>query len=85
MCQGRIETLNEQKEIYREELVSPAYRNIDDRHRMKNIEYETTLVAVSDLECYHQALDSALQRFHALRIDDINKVIDIRARSLPES
>jgi hypothetical protein len=40
----------------------------------QNIEYETTLVAVSDLDCYFQALDSALQKFHALRIDEINKV-----------
>ena len=41
---------------------------------VQNIEYETTTVAVSDLDCYYQALDSALQKFHTIRIEDINKV-----------
>jgi DNA repair protein RAD50 len=51
------------------------YKKIEDRYRVKNIEFETTLMAVTDLDSYHIALDNALQRFHTLRIADINKII----------
>lgn len=50
-------------------------RNIDERFRKKNIELETTNLAVNDLECYYNALDSALQKFHMLRINEINKIL----------
>ena len=39
------------------------------------IEYETTNIAVSDLEKYHFALDKALLRYHGMKITDINKII----------
>lgn len=69
-----MDTLIEQIDLQQKKLITPIYKNIDDRYRKKNIEYETTLVAVSDLESYYQALDTALQRFHTLRVDEINKV-----------
>lgn len=69
-----MNTLVEQIDIQAKKLNTTIYKNIDDRFRKKNIEYETTLLAVSDLECYYQALDTALQKFHTLRVDEINKV-----------
>lgn len=69
-----MNTLVEQIDIQEKKLNTPTYKNIDDRFRKKNIEYETTLLAVSDLESYYQALDTALQKFHTLRVDEINKV-----------
>lgn len=69
-----MNTLMEQIDVQQKKLITPIYKNIDERYRKKNIEYETTLVAVSDLESYYQALDTALQKFHTLRVDEINKV-----------
>jgi hypothetical protein len=69
-----MDTLLEQIDLQQKKLLTPVYKNIDDRYRKKNIEFETTLVAVGDLESYYQALDTALQRFHTLRVDEINKV-----------
>ena len=37
-------------------LNQTTYRGVEERHRKKNIEYETTLLAITDLENYHHAL-----------------------------
>lgn len=37
--------------------------------------YETTNIAVSDLEKYHSALDKALLRYHGIKVQEINKII----------
>ena len=39
------------------------------------IEYETTNIAISDLEAYYTALDKSLLQYHRLKIEDINKII----------
>ena len=39
------------------------------------ISFETTKIAVSDLDKYFQAVDKALLRYHSLKIGDINKII----------
>lgn len=56
-------TLNGRMEIYRstavekgEQLNKATYRGVEERHRRKGIEYETTMMAVDDLGCYYDAL-----------------------------
>jgi len=39
------------------------------------IKYNTTQIAVSDLDKYHGALDKALLRYHGIKIAEINKII----------
>jgi DNA repair protein RAD50 len=56
-------------------LKSSEYKDIDERHRVKMIEHQTTLLAVSDLDKYYTALDKALMKFHSIKIADINKII----------
>lgn len=56
-------------------LKSSEFKDIDERHRVKMIEHQTTLLAVSDLDKYYTALDKALMKFHSLKIADINKII----------
>ena len=46
------------------------------KRRQKLIEEETTGMALKDLEKYHTALDRALMRFHAIKIGEINKIIN---------
>lgn len=42
---------------------------------MVMIKHETTQIAVSDLEKYHDALDKALLRYHGIKIAEINRII----------
>lgn len=87
---GRLKEVHEQTAEVNGKLGNPTYRNIAERHRKKNIEYETTLMAVSDLDSYYHALyvrmpplasrpdvcrDGALATYHLLKIKEINKII----------
>lgn len=72
---GRVRELEEQLKELDAKIMSPTYRDIAKRHRRKNIEYETTLMAVADLDTYYNALDSALATYHTLKIKEINKII----------
>lgn len=72
---GRLSTLKEQTDEYELKLDSPQFRSIDERFRRKNIEYETTQMACSDLDAYFNALDRALLNFHTLKIKEVNKII----------
>ena len=51
------------------------YKNIDDSSRNAMIAYETTTIAVLDIDRYMTALDKALLKFHGMKIADINKII----------
>ena len=44
-------------------LLHPSeYKGVDERHRTKMIEHETTTIVVTDLDKYYAALDKALLR-----------------------
>jgi DNA repair protein RAD50 len=74
-CRGRLEVLQQQALAIQNKLRTPIYKGIEDRHRRKSIQYETTELAVKDLDAYYAALDQALQSFHTLKIKEINKII----------
>lgn len=76
------DTLRGKLEIHRQRALDidatlnrAPYKGVEEKHRRKNIEYETTNMAVSDLDNYYNALDGALQNFHTLKIREINKII----------
>ena len=72
---GRLQGLVEQKRNLKRKLAEPEYKGVDERHRMKMIEHETTNIVVTDLDKYYDALDKALLRYHGMKIGDINKII----------
>ena len=43
-------------------LYPSEYKGVDERHRTKMIEHETTTIVVTDLDKYYAALDKALLR-----------------------
>ena len=53
---GKLEVHNQQVADLRGKLNNATYRGIEEKHRRKNIEFETTNLAVLDLESYHKAL-----------------------------
>lgn len=56
-------------------LKQKAFKNIEERVRGKNVEAETTKMAIKDLEKFHNALDRALMKYHSMKMDEINKSI----------
>eukprot|EP00804_Cyclotella_cryptica_P027784 CCRYP_009209-RB/>CCRYP_009209-RB protein AED:0.12 eAED:0.11 QI:270/0.73/0.68/1/0.8/0.68/16/153/1414 len=73
--EGRKQGLDEQKRMLRRKLKEPEYHDVEERHRVKMIEHETTQIVVHDLDKYYDALDKALLRYHGMKINDINKII----------
>jgi len=55
-----------------ETLQSERYREVDESHRRKLIEVETTKMANQDLEKFANALDRALIKFHSEKMKEIN-------------
>jgi len=72
---GRMSGLKEQKASLKKKLGEPEYKDVDEKHRMKMIEHETTNIVVTDLDKYYDALDKALLSYHGMKISDINKII----------
>ena len=42
---------------FQRKLASPEYKDVDEEYRVAMIKYETTQMAVKDLDKYHAALD----------------------------
>lgn len=53
---GKLEIYNQQIAELKNKLNSQTYKGIEERHRRKTIEFETTNLAVGDLDTYHNAL-----------------------------
>jgi chromosome segregation ATPase len=56
MLKGRMEEMHRQGQEYEKKLNSSVYKKTQDNFRKKTIEYETTLLAVTDLDNYYTAL-----------------------------
>ena len=72
---GNLDIYGQQSDSLRRKLNGENYRDIDKRYGRKNIELQTTEMAVIDLKSYYDALDQSLQNFHSLKIKEINKII----------
>lgn len=72
---GSRDALMVQQRELKRKLQTSEYKDIDERHRVKMIEHETSSMCVSDLELYYSALDKALLRYHGIKIEEINKII----------
>lgn len=59
----------------RGDLKAPQYKDVSERYRTQLIQLKTTEMANKDLDKYYNALDKALMRFHAMKMEEINKII----------
>ncbi|OQS03355.1 DNA repair protein RAD50 [Thraustotheca clavata] len=72
---GKQQQLQEMVREIQVQLQSREYKNIDEKQRHKLIDYETTMMAVSDLDKYYKALDISLMEYHSKKIEEINAII----------
>jgi DNA repair protein RAD50 len=72
---GQEKEVADQLKAKRLQLQTGEYKGVEVNQRKKLVEYETTGMAVSDLDKYYQALDKALMKYHTMKIMEINAII----------
>ena len=72
---GKNQQLEELYHELNKKLQRSDLRDSKKQHREKLIDYETTQLAVKDLDKYYKALDTALVEYHQRKIKEINAII----------
>lgn len=73
--EGRRGEIMQSIQGLKRKLLQPEYKQVDEEYRIAKIKLDTTETAAKDIEKYHGALDKALQRFHSIKIGEINNII----------
>ncbi|KAJ2556269.1 DNA repair protein rad50 [Coemansia sp. RSA 1878] len=72
--QGEVKQLEDQARRLTHELATD-YKDVDMLYVRQLVQCKTEELANTDLETYGRALDSAIMRYHSLKMQDINKII----------
>lgn len=75
LLRGRGEQLSVQLRGYKAELRQENLADVEEKYRLKLIQYETTAMAVADLDRFYKALDESLLEYHSKKIEEINTII----------
>lgn len=57
------------------DLTKPAYKNITNEYKEMLITLNSAVMAIEDLDRYYHALDKAIMQYHAMKIEEINKIL----------
>ncbi|KAK9728775.1 DNA repair protein rad50 [Basidiobolus ranarum] len=71
---GELKQLEDQRNRLIQEL-DTDYKDVEGQYRMQVIKLKTSEMANADLEKYAKALDSAIMKYHSLKMEEINKII----------
>ncbi|QEU60203.1 Rad50 [Kluyveromyces lactis] len=52
------------------------YKNIDEHYQREWIKLQTKSLVTDDIDTYSRALDSAIMKYHSIKMKDINRIID---------
>ena len=72
---GEIRQIQNQIDSLTQQLRSD-YKDIDDKYQKEWVELQTRSFANDDIDTYSKALDSAIMKYHSLKMEDINRIID---------
>ncbi|GMF44640.1 unnamed protein product [Phytophthora fragariaefolia] len=72
---GKKQQLMAQIRENKVELRVPNLKDVEERYRHKLIQFETTQMAVADLDRYFKALDESLLQYHSKKVEEINTII----------
>lgn len=72
---GRKQQLDDQIREDKLQLRGTEFRNVEEKYRTKLIQFETTTMAVADLDRYYKALDQSLLQYHSKKVEEINTII----------
>lgn len=72
---GEIKQLQNQITSLTKQLQTD-YKDIDELYQREWIKLQTKTLATDDIDTYSKALDSAIMRYHSLKMEDINRIVD---------
>lgn len=72
---GRIGEINGQVKKLEEEMSRPAYKDAEKNYRRCYYDVQITKKVITDLGQYRQVLEIALMKFHAQKMENINRLI----------
>jgi DNA repair protein RAD50 len=72
---GEVKQMDDQLKRLNEELET-EFLNIREDYCKSVIKLQTTTVANEDLATYGKALDSAIMKYHSMKMEEINRIID---------
>ncbi|CCF58024.1 hypothetical protein KAFR_0D03760 [Kazachstania africana CBS 2517] len=52
------------------------FKDVDNKFHKEWVELQTRTLVTDDIDTYSKALDSAIMRYHGLKMEDINRIID---------
>ena len=72
---GEVKQLQNQIRSLMEQLEND-YKDVDITYQKEWVQLQTKTLVTDDIEIYSKALDSAIMRYHSLKMQDINRIID---------
>lgn len=72
---GEIKQLQNQIASLEDQLVTD-YKDIEGKYQRKWVQLQTKTFVTDDIDTYSRALDNAIMRYHKLKMEDINRIID---------
>ncbi|EMR10906.1 hypothetical protein PNEG_01052 [Pneumocystis murina B123] len=72
---GEIKEMSNQLQNYEKEL-EEEYKDIHEQYRKQLIKTRTMAKINDDLQKYGKALDNAIMKYHSLKMEEINRIID---------
>ncbi|CCC66637.1 hypothetical protein NCAS_0A00770 [Naumovozyma castellii] len=72
---GEIKQLQSQVDSLSQQLRSD-YKDVDEKYHKEWVSLQTRTFVTDDIDTYSKALDSAIMRYHGLKMQDINRIID---------
>lgn len=72
---GEIIQLQNQIESLSQQLLT-EYKDVDNHYHKKWVELQTRTFVTDDIDTYSKALDTAIMKYHGLKMHDINRIVD---------
>ena len=79
---SKFEKLSGMKQVYEaqakklvHDLGKPIYQTVDKEFKQTLVTLNSNIMAIDDLDRYYKALDKAIMQYHAMKIEEINKIL----------
>lgn len=72
---GEIKQMEDQSRQFQKEL-DTEFENVEKAYQEEWVKLNTKTIALDDLATYSRALDSAIMKYHSMKMQEINRIID---------
>ncbi|CAK9439043.1 uncharacterized protein LODBEIA_P32670 [Lodderomyces beijingensis] len=72
---GEVKQIKDQVSALKRELET-EYKNVDKLYHEEWIKLQTNLLVSNDIQNYSKALDNAIMKYHSIKMEDINRILN---------